>query len=713
MRTGTGKRKPIKRYASGGTYQPLGLPTDPAEIRAQKAELHKTDSMNFTEGLGKFATNILLPMAMTAMGGPGGAAMGSALSKGIGSLGARNPITPAPVGELKGPTIDYVDPSIGSAQGVATAAMGGDLPLSSSSFQVKGNPQVTDGNYYPNLNAKLDHNEVITSTQNGGNFVFSDILKEGDRSFASHAKEYEAAKGKAEKRLKANPNDEQSKSTISQTNGLLEALATRQEMLAASKGLRNPDGSTVQHAAYGGKLAAHTPMTVHNWQYTRPPVKTIRLANGGPIDPPVLIDADRGFYYDKAQNAIVLKRPNGSFTTVVSNPTNDDWPVLNTLRSQKSTKPFLPVRTTERVLDDQLTWSGEFDPANNPVTPSPATSPVTTSPTVPTNSGRGRKAASPVSKYNYDVTTQGPITINNNPQGISIPGQGSSNTDISMKDVFGQTNPSVKTENIPDATRREPLSTLPYKLDGRSYRIANTLDGNQVAAYTNPDGSPYTSVDQVPKNPLESGAITSLRGGTTPSAATTSTSAAGTGMYKTPWTGGDSLKLVELFGKGIDAFGNAEVEKPQLDTSQISKESYDPRAALHRNSRNYQNFINSTTSGSLNTRRALGANALSSKLNADNQVLSQYNQMNQAANTAYESRLQGRRQFNIGQLNRTSDINAANRGAQDAVTQNFLTSVGQFGEDLNRKKYSSDLVNLLQLQYPDVYKNVYNQLPKN
>lgn len=281
-----------------------------------------------------------------------------------------------------------------------------------------------------------------------------------------------------------------------------------------------------------------------------------------------------------------------------------------------------------------------------------------------------------------------------------------------MKDVFGQVNPSAKTETIPDYTRREPLGTLPYKLDGRSYRIANTLDGNQVAAYTNPDGTPYTSVDQVPKNPLESGAITSLRGATTPGASGPSTTT-GSDMYKTPWTAGDSLKMIELFGKGIDAFGNAEVERPQMDTSQISKEVYDPRAALHRNNRNYQNFINSTTSGSLNTRRALGANALSSKLNTDNQTLSQYNQMNQAANTAYESRLQGRRQFNIGQMNRASEINAANRGAQDAVTQNFLTSVGQFGEDLNRKRYSSDLVNLLQLQYPDVYKNVYNQLPKN
>lgn len=324
MRTGTGKRKPIKRYASGGTYQPLGLPTDPAEIRAQKAELHKTDNMNFTEGLGKFATNVLLPMAMTALGGPGGAAMGSALSKGIGSLGARSPITPAPVGELNTPTIDYVDPSIGSAQqGVANVATGGDLPLSSSSFQVKGNPQVTDGNYYPQLNAKLDHNEVISTTANGGKFVFSDILKEGDRSFAAHAKEYEAAKGKAEKRLKANPNDEQSKSTISQTNGLLEALANRQEMLAASKGLRNPDGSTVQQAAYGGKLAAHTPMTVHNWQYTRPPVKTIRLATGGPgpIDPPKYMEVDTKYniYYDPYNDMFLERLPDGRYVP----PSND------------------------------------------------------------------------------------------------------------------------------------------------------------------------------------------------------------------------------------------------------------------------------------------------------------------------------------------------------------------------------------------------------
>lgn len=114
--------------------------------------------------------------------------------------------------------------------------------------------------------------------------------------------------------------------------------------------------------------------------------------------------------------------------------------------------------------------------------------------------------------------------------------------------------------------------------------------------------------------------------------------------------------------------------------------------------------------GNINLRRSLFGQAYAQKLNTDSQILNQYQQMNNQAQIQYEDRISNRRRFNVGQQTYTDNINAANRAAQDMVTQNALTSVGQFGEDLNRKQYSTDLINLLQLQYPDVYKNVYNQL---
>lgn len=141
-------------------------------------------------------------------------------------------------------------------------ATGGDIQLSSDSFQVKGNPNVTDGNTYPQLNAKLDHNEVVSTTQDGNKFVFSDVLKLGKKSFAQIAKPIEQAKGKAEKLLSANPGDRLSKNTVALSNKLLDDVAMQQEQLAAAKGLRNSNGSTKQPNQYatGGVVGPGDPI---------------------------------------------------------------------------------------------------------------------------------------------------------------------------------------------------------------------------------------------------------------------------------------------------------------------------------------------------------------------------------------------------------------------------------------------------------------------
>jgi hypothetical protein len=94
-------------------------------------------------------------------------------------------------------------------------------------------------------------------------------------------------------------------------------------------------------------------------------------------------------------------------------------------------------------------------------------------------------------------------------------------------------------------------------------------------------------------------------------------------------------------------------------------------------------------------------------MNANSNVLTQYQQMNQQANSTYEDRLSNQRRFNIESMFRTNDMNAQNRAARDMVQQNLFTSVGQFGEDLNRKRYAADAVNLLSKQYGDVFKGIF------
>lgn len=67
------KKKKSTSYNTGGKFQPVGYPVDPALIRQQKKQLEK-ERGNFWTGLGEFATNYLAPIAIPALAGASGAA---------------------------------------------------------------------------------------------------------------------------------------------------------------------------------------------------------------------------------------------------------------------------------------------------------------------------------------------------------------------------------------------------------------------------------------------------------------------------------------------------------------------------------------------------------------------------------------------------------------------------------------------------------------
>lgn len=182
-------------------------------------------------------------------------------------------------------------------------ASGGDVQLSSDSFQVKGNPQVTDGNTYPGLNAKLDHNEVVSTTQDGTKFVFSDTLKLGKKSFAEIVKPIERAKGKAEKLLASTPGDRISKNTVALSNKLLDDVAAQQEQLAAAKGHRNADGSTKQPGQYatGGMLGPGD------------------MVSPEPGKPFMATGPNSSIYYDPWKSLYYSRQPNGLYEELADN----------------------------------------------------------------------------------------------------------------------------------------------------------------------------------------------------------------------------------------------------------------------------------------------------------------------------------------------------------------------------------------------------------
>lgn len=155
-----------------------------------------------------------------------------------------------------------------------------DKQLSNSAFQVKGNPNVTDGNSYPELNANLDHNEVVKN-----NFVFSNKLKMPNGiSFAEAARKLEISTGKAEKNLKSNPDDPFARATVAHNEKRSNALATQQETLATAKGLRGPSRN---------------------------------FANGGPTDPKPnqpYIALGNDYYYDPYNNRYLKRGLTGAYT---------------------------------------------------------------------------------------------------------------------------------------------------------------------------------------------------------------------------------------------------------------------------------------------------------------------------------------------------------------------------------------------------------------
>jgi hypothetical protein len=628
---------------------------------------------------------------------------------------------------------------------VKRLATGGDVPLSNESFQVKGNPNVTDGNYYPEYNAKLDNNEVVKMQQDGTPFVYSTKLKDPmtNKPFSDLAAKAEKAKGKAEKMIKHNPYDEQAKSTISHSNNTLESLANAQEKLAAYLGHRNPDGSTVQKAAMGGVL---------------------KYENGGPTDP---IQIQDRIYFDPQNQSFVMregytfypvsKEMNQSFMQKYGDTPQFQQAVAlsgtgTMLNTQYSTNSFSFDKYKMNTNSPRVETPNEFDFYANSYKQSPSLPPykranqnpgvaltttnlntpiVSTTPSKSTALPTANVPAKPKSTTTTNTTTGDPDPFvaafqTQYNQRVDAINSGSAQSSYANYLKTGNTTPvkpqlTVDGVNGPKtkAARQEYgryLNTMATGQDRINAGLDSTdpmaaLDagselGPQPVSGRMTNGAGLAGAAGVTDNTTYFPAGTNMPGAVPPTTPLPNTSDE---PYQTPWTGGDYLKGIELLGKTIGAFGPPERERQMTDNTQMTKQVYDPRQAVYQNQRNFQNTVNTTSTPSINLRRGLINSALANTMNANSNVLTQYQQMNQQANSTYEDRLANQRRFNIESMFRTNDMNAQNRAAKDMVQQNMFSSIGQFGEDLNRKRYASDVVNLLGKQYEDVYKGVFKK----
>lgn len=509
---------------------------------------------------------------------------------------------------------------------------GGDIPLSSDSFQVKGNANTVDGNKYQMGNKKvaLDHNEVIMDTTDGNKFVFSDSLidPKTNMSYAKLAAKHSKAKGEAEKVL-AMPKtayDEQAKSTVSQSNAVLNRLATQQEQQATMMGLRESDGSTKQSFQDGG---------------------------------PIYMSVKGNYFYDPYQDKFVVRDPKTGKYTPQSGYVPHSKPSPTAISQHLTQYPRtqgIPFAPPPNLLDLSLTTSQTQIPT--------ASVPTASAQNYAPRKAAGKTKATPVVK---DPMAAALLKARSAVRLDPYAEQAAANAMIQMPPLSSPT-PTTVDERVAIADPNFEASQTFYNEQGDTPEQTGLTENGPV------------------------------------------TSAAEPTNYKTPWTIGDALKGVELLSKGIGAFGKPEVEKAVTDNSPLTQQTFDPTNSLYQNRRAYSNYVNTLPATSLGARRALGSNALSNLYSSNNSVVSQYQAMNQQARQTYEDRLSNRRRFNAQQMTRANEVNAANRAAQDAVQQNFFTSIGQFGEDINRKRYAQDQVNLLRTQYPDVFENFLKTL---
>lgn len=470
-------------------------------------------------------------------------------------------------------------------------AKGGDIPLSSESFQVKGNAGTIDGNNYNYKGSPvaLDHNEVVDTAED---FVYSDIITNPltNKSFAKDAEKLQRATGKAEKQV-AMHNSEEAKNTIKYHQQAKTALAGMQELIKLGESKMKQQR---QGFADGGKLPwdGFNVNEFQTWYNSMPGVS------------PLTVDGKWGPQTEAAYGKASFDYLNATGKNKVDSIGAMSVPNYGT-----------GVAT-------------EVVPIDNAIFPSSI------------------KGTNP------------------------IPGTFANFDKLPLRNLQMQ-------ENLPYAAGNELAPAVPY--EERS----------------------YTGINPKATNPT-------LNSVEVPSTANSGTNALVPGK-NTRGAIGDSLQGMEVISKFFDTMQPAEVQKPYLDNTQITKQSYDPRTALAQNDRSFQNSLSSLSTPSINLRRALSNNMYATKLNADEQVISQYDSMNKQAKTQYEGAVSNKVRYNNQQQFAADDANSRNRAAKDQAIQNAFSSLGNFGEAINRKDQAYSSLALLKELYPDVYDRIINQ----
>lgn len=553
--------------------------------------------------------------------------------------------------------------------GVMNYASGGDMKLSDNSFLVDGNPSVTDGNFYPQLNAKLDHGEVVKD-----NFVFSNKLRDPQTNvtYAKLAEPVEKSTGKAEKFMRRFQNDIFSKNTVMQNNKFLDSLSNKQEVLATAMGLRQeqqPMGYAV-----GGQVDPGNPryMLVGNpGDY-----KGLEQLFYDPITNKFKGRTAFGDYMNYKYEALAPSSVRSQYKT------GQDW-----INANAANINAFKANNGQSLTNDQL-----------------------------------QQQYAALSLDPFLNATQNRIGSNNNSQGTTNtpwafgPVTAQQRQDAALGDLRkAQADYEARTgykQNPNEAAYQNLLSSMQQQEAMDAWNQAGELGptGPQPdLGFTTPDQRAQMLDQMYAKNDPAFVAAMQERAGTSGVPAETTikgtTPSTRTGMGQ-KWTVGDYMNAAAVLGRFGQLIGGPEVEKPVYDTTAITRQVYDPASALYQTNRQTAGMLNRMDVPSINARTSIANNMLAQRLNQDAQTLSSYQNMNAQALRDYETRATEQRRYNIGQTLATNQMNAQNRAAYKQAVDNAMTSLGGFGTAMNEKTQAYDMLNILKTIYPEVYRRI-------
>jgi hypothetical protein len=176
--------------------------------------------------------------------------------------------------------------------------------------------------------------------------------------------------------------------------------------------------------------------------------------------------------------------------------------------------------------------------------------------------------------------------------------------------------------------------------------------------------------------------------------------------------------IASMIPKAIEAFDKVQVEPYRLQNTPITQQQLDPTQALYNSNKEYRDMLYNVNenSGTVAGANAMRQAAFSSKLGADNNIISDYSEKNKGLMTQYEERLAQRQGANNQSMNQTDDLNSRNRGVAQQMRMGFYNDIAGMAKFLgtakNQRQRDEMMIRLRTKLSPEIWANMLKDDPE-